>query len=602
MPKHPNDYTSRGWQVATATLLVLIIISFVPPITLGEVKLRRASIISDLVDHDSKPEQSTTELAELPEIDVKEFEVDLIEVAQKVAETTASASPMGEATSASWEGIFEEQPSGGDVGNYNAKMPAMDSIPLADYSDILPTDSLIISIEEFYDGSERSPMSQLYEKLLAGKSSVRVAFMGDSFVEGDILTADLRELMQDSFHGLGVGYVPVASPFTGFRQTIKTQSKGWTPHNIMQLKNVPAPYSNDFFISGWVAQASEGASTRWDLTDRRRHLQECRRVRLLLISREESVIAVKLNDGEERTFSFDGNEVVRQIVIEEPAIRSLEMRVVRGAAGITAIGAEFEDTQGVSIDNFSIRSNNGQAMFRSNPSVNAQINTMRPYDLVILQYGLNIMQADRTNYSLYAEQVEKMIRYVQSCFPGAAVLVMGVSDRSQKNEQGITPMSSAVNLTEWQRKAAENCGVAFWNTYEAMQRKGGMTEFVNQNWAGKDYTHINYAGGREIARELYYAFLQGAQNYSRAWREKVERQQPIIAEPLEGIKPMDNKQLTPDNHLHDSLALTVVAAEQAALEEDDEQATTETAEQSSAQATEQNATERTTEQSTETIE
>ena len=129
-----------------------------------------------------------------------------------------------------------------------------------------------------------------------------------------------------------------------------------------------------------------------------------------------------------------------------------------------------------------------------------------------------------------------------------------------------------------------------------------MTEFVNQNWAGKDYTHINYAGGREIARELYYAFLQGAQNYSRAWREKVERQQPIIAEPLEGIKPMDNKQLTPDNHLHDSLALTVVAAEQAALEEDDEQTTTETAEQSSAQATEQNATEPTTEQSTEKIE
>ena len=540
MPKNPNDYTSRGWQVACTSLLLLAVISFIPPITVGGVKLRRASILSDVIDHSDGQEQHSTELVELPEIDVKEFEVDLIEVAQRVAETTASASPLGEATSASWEGIFDEQPSGGDLADGNEQMPAVEDSPLADYSDILPADELIVPIEEFYSGSGNSPMSELYEKLLAGRESVRVAFMGDSFVEGDILTADLRELMQDSFHGLGVGYAPVASPFTGFRQTIKTQSKGWTPYNIMQLKNVPSPYSDDFFVSGWVAQASEGASTRWEMTERRRHLQECRRVRLLFISREESVVSIKLNDGEERTFSFDADNVVRQIVIEEPSIRSLEMKVLKGAAGFTGIGAEFDDTQGISIDNFSIRSNNGQAMFRSSPSVNAQINNMRPYDLVILQYGLNIMQAERTNYSLYAEQVEKMIGYVRSCFPGAAVLVMGVSDRSQKDESGIAPMRSAVNLTEWQRTAAEKCGAAFWNTYEAMQRKGGMTEFVNKNWAGKDYTHINYAGGREIARELYYAFLQGAQNYSRAWRERVERQQPIISEPIEGIEPLSS--------------------------------------------------------------
>jgi hypothetical protein len=327
----------------------------------------------------------------------------------------------------------------------------------------------------------------------------------------------------------------------------------------MQLKNVPSPYSDDFFVSGWVAQASEGASTRWEMTERRRHLQECRRARLLFISREESVVSIKLNDGEERTFSFDADNVVRQIVIEEPSIRSLEMKVVKGAAGFTGIGAEFDDTQGISIDNFSIRSNNGQAMFRSSPSVNAQINNMRPYDLVILQYGLNIMQAERTNYSLYAEQVEKMIRYERSCFPEAAVLVMGVSDRSQKGEDGIKPMSSAVNLTEWQRTAAENCSAAFWNTYEAMQRKGGMTEFVNKNWAGKDYTHINYAGGREIARELYYAFLQGAQNYSRAWRARIEKQQPIISEPLEGIEPLSSAAVGGVKPLHraDSTAMNM---------------------------------------------
>lgn len=180
-------------------------------------------------------------------------------------------------------------------------------------------------------------------------------------------------------------------------------------------------------------------------------------------------MSVTLNDGEVRTFGFEGDEVVRQIVVEEPQIRSLEMKVERGADGFTAYGADFDDLKGVSVDNFSIRSNNGQAMFWTSPSVNAQINSMRPYDLVILQYGLNIMQADRHDYSLYAEQVEKMIRFVRSCFPQAAVVVMGVSDRSQRGEDGIVPMESARDLSQWQRSAAEACGAAYWDTYGAMR-------------------------------------------------------------------------------------------------------------------------------------
>ncbi len=530
---NPNDdFTSRGWLVATAALAVLILVSFIPPIEAGGVSLRRASIISDLITFESDKAAEAEQQEAAPEINVEEFEVDLAQVAKQVAQTTATASPFGEGTSASWEGIFDEQPTGGEQMEQGEPLPSLEALLKADYSDILPDDSLITSIEEFRGEEFDTPMHRLYEKLLAGRESVRVAFMGDSFVEGDILTADLRELLQDTFHGGGVGYVPVASPFTGFRQTVKTTSKGWTPYNIMQRKSTPEPYVGDYFVSGWVARASDGASTRWDMVDKRRHLTECNRARLLFISREPSKIKVILNDGVEREFEFDGSDVVRQIVVEEEQIRSLEMRVASGAAGFTGIGADFDSTSGLALDNFSVRSNNGQAMFWSSASVNAQIHSMRPYDLVILQYGLNIMQADRHNYSLYGEQVEKMVRYVESCFPGAAVLVMGVSDRSQRNEQGIVPMSSAIDLTRSQREAAQRCGVAFWNTYDAMQRLGGMTAFVENGWAGKDYTHINYAGGREIARQLYYALLQGAESYSHALRERIELSKPVISEPL----------------------------------------------------------------------
>lgn len=532
MAKRGDDYSARSLLMAATVLAALLVLSFIPPLEVWGLSLRRASIFSDLVRFDDD-DRVRDEAADMPEIDVEEFHVDLEQVAQAVAQTTAVASPTGAGTSVSWEGILDEQFADSAADSTEAEEAVLP--PEADYSEILPPDSLITPIENFGTG-EPSPLERVYEKLLAG-GTVRIAFMGDSFVEGDILTADLRELLQDTFGGGGVGFVPVASPFTGFRQTVKTTSKGWTPYNIMQRKSVPEPYADEFFVSGWVARATDGASTRWDMTQKRRHLDECRRARLMFISRESAEVSVKLNDGEVRDFEFEGSDVVRQIVVEEERISSLEMTVGRGSAGFIGYGADFDDTQGVSVDNLSVRSNNGQAMFRTDPAVNAQINGMRAYDVVILQYGLNIMQADRRDYSLYAEQVQKMIRFVESCFPSAAVVVMGVSDRSQKNEDGIVPMESARDLSRWQRKAAEECGAAFWNTYDAMQLMGGMTRFVANGWAGKDYTHINYAGGAQVARALYHAILRGAQEYSRSVRERIERSKPVITEPLLEIEP-----------------------------------------------------------------
>lgn len=542
MTKPSDDYTSRGLLVAATTLALLIAVSFIPPINAGGVKLRRASIVSDVVNHHEK-EQTEQELQ--PEIDVKEFEVDLESVAEQVAKTTATASPTGEATSASWEGIFDEQPTGGDSPSRAA--PKLDM----DLEALLPDESLLTPVEVF--GGEGNDMELLYEKILSEKP-IRIAFMGDSFVEADILTADLRELLQDTFKGGGTGFAPMASPFTAYRQTVKTTAKGWTPYNIMQRKSTPSPLNGDYFVSGWVAQGSDGASTRWEMTSRRRHLTECRRARVLFISRDDSEIAIRVNDGEQRTFSFTGSDVVRQIVIEQENIASLEMTVLAGGNGITGYGADFEDVKGVTVDNFSIRSNNGQAMFWTNPAVNAQINSMRGYDLVILQYGLNIMQSERKDYSLYAQQVEKMIHFVKNCFPKAAVIVMGVSDRSERDEEGFKPMKVAENLSEWQRKAAMECNAAFWHTYRSMQQRGGMKGFVANGWAGKDYTHINYAGGREIATGLYHGLLYSLQQYMLTARQRMVPAEPVLDKELEILPPELN--------LTDELPAELISAEQ----------------------------------------
>ena len=360
--------------------------------------------------------------------------------------------------------------------------------------------------------------------LAAFRDPVRIAVLGDSFIEGDILTADLREKLQQAYGGGGAGFAPMASPLTAFRRTIKTQSKGWTAYNIMQRKAAPQNLRGHFFVSGWVCQPSEGASTRWENTDYRQRLDSCTAARVFFISPGDSRIELTLNDSLRREFEVEGAAAVRQVTVTAPHIRSLAFKVNSGTEGFIGYGAVFE-ADGVVVDNYSVRSNNGQAMFWTNPSVNAQINAHAGYDLVILQYGLNIMQTGVHNYTNYARQIEKMVVYVQQCFPTAAVLVLGVSDRSVKTDAGFEPMDAIPYMLDYQRGAAENTGAAFWPTCDAMRSLGGMEQFVANGWAGKDYTHINYAGGRRVAWSLVDAINAGAyEAHAAAEAARIRRQ------------------------------------------------------------------------------
>ena len=352
---------------------------------------------------------------------------------------------------------------------------------------------------------------------------MRIAFLGDSFVEGDILTADLRERLQTAYSGGGAGFAPMASPLMAFRRTVKTQSKGWTAYNIMQRKAAPAPLRENFYVSGWVCQPAAGASTRWESTDYRKRLDSCTTARIFFLSKRDSRVEVTLNDTERRGFDIAGDAAVRQIAVSAPHIHSLAFKVLSGTEDFVGYGAVFEG-RGVVVDNYSVRSNNGQAMFWTNPSVNAQINAMLGYDLVVLQYGLNIMQPGVKNYTNYAGQIEKMIAYVRQCFPGAAVLVLGVSDRSVKTDAGFEPMDAIPHMLDYQRSAARNTGAAFWPTCDAMRALGGMEQFVKNGWAGKDYTHINYAGGRRVAWALFDAINAGASEvYTRQRIDELRR-------------------------------------------------------------------------------
>ncbi len=534
------DYTRRCTTAPLWVVAVLVVVSLVPAWSVGGVRLRRANILSEVVRYEADAHSAETELP----YDEAEFEIDLEAISEQVAavqeQFTAAESDPGNTPAADstatetcyvWDldgHALPDEDSGCTTAEENSDTPKED-IGAPEERLCLPDEEQRITPIEDFDSTGCSPMERLYEKCTRYGTRVRIAFLGDSFVEGDILTADLREQLQERFGGCGCGFAPAASPLTGFRRTVKTASRGWSSYNIMQRRTTPADLAASHIVSGWVCRPERGASTRWECTAARHCIDSCREANLLFVSRVESRVEVTVNDSLCRTFTVTPAEVLRCISVRG-TIRSVEMKVLEGQSGFIGYGAQLGG-DGVVVDNFSIRSNNGQAMFWSDAALNAQLDhEVGGYDLVILQYGLNIMQNGVDHYTNYATQLGKMIAYVRRCFPRAAVLVLGVSDRSTRSaEGGFVPMQAARGLTQYQRGAARTAGAAFWSTYDAMQELGGMARFVEQGWAGKDYTHINYAGGREVATALCRALC----------REVCRKQQELQAQRAEEL----NRQL-----------------------------------------------------------
>ena len=479
-----EDYSSRVGWFTLCVVLGAVALGIVPPFELFGMRSARVDIMSELRAEDLGGESVEEYIA-----DIERLEMELATLAEEqvvVVDTLPELPPVR------YEWI--ENP----VSREHRRTLRSDDL-------VFDTGRNIVAIEDF-DTLQNTKLDNFIQKLASGED-VRIAFMGDSFIEGDILTSDFRAFMQEKFGGRGVGFVACDIPFATVRKSVKRTSSGWTAYSVMKPKSLPESVKDKFFVSGYLASGKAGATTLWSSTDAFPTLDSCTRARVLLYSRDSSRVTVELNDSLSQSFDIEGADFLRELYVEAP-VSSMRVRVDEG--NILCYGASLEGNGGVVVDNFSVRSNNGHAIFGTSAKINRQADEVLSYDLVVLQYGLNIMQKGQRGYSRYRDQLRDMIAYAERCFPDAAIMVMGVSDRWVKNEETskYESIGSVDALTSYQRAAADSCGVAFWNTSKAMDQLGGMPTFVANGWAAKDYTHINFQGGRRIAKELAASIIE----------------------------------------------------------------------------------------------
>lgn len=387
----------------------------------------------------------------------------------------------------------------------------------AERKKMLDNDSVpagITPIEDFSAGDSVRIMDVFYKALTEAKSldrPVRIAYYGDSFIGGDVITCDIREYLQKEFGGQGAGAVDLVHTYS--RVTINQKSNGLLSHlptNRKDFKSDLQSMNNIYVTSDPTASATQTGTT----SEHGTFTNSWQNSFLYFRPINGATVKCKI-DGKEAQQVYSGKSDKLQVVKVEGETHSVEWSFT--GKGNVFYFASNEGKNGVVLDNFGIVAVQGTQHKNIPQSVLEEFAAVRPYDLIIMQYGLNVASPENIpNYKNYAKGMSEVISNFRKAWPNAAILLVSVSDRckGQQNGKPVT-MKGIEELVCQQRDLAKQSKIAFWNMFSAMGGNGSMGRLAAEGNAEKDYTHMNFKGGKLIAKKFYDAIDNGIFNYKR---------------------------------------------------------------------------------------
>ncbi len=478
----------------------------------------------------------------IPRTDIYGKELRRVNILSDIQQRDKSGNIIAEAKADSADGFVEKKIDSAAV-----------AVRQKAYVDSVPTG--MVAIEDFGDASGiHREMDRFYSALShAASRPVRIAYFGDSYIEGDIITMDLRAMLQKRYGGRGMGFVEIECVSSDFRRSVATKRTGWQCYHANErgrgFNAVSQSIAGSYFIPHDTAS--------FELTCQRSvypHLLDSADVATVFftpgsgvnvycgINRSSNELifsngsAHKTATHEETVAYMDSDSVMRYKTVTHASntpqqgagnvvARKIERRLgrlrlgVRGGQGSRFYGVALDGKNGVSLDNFSMRGSGGQHLSKIPQETLQGFASVRPYDLIILHFGLNVANAKQKDYGSYARQMAQVVQHMKAAYPGASILIVSMADRDKRGADGqMHTMDGVRELISYTRKMASDEHVAFWNLYEAMGGDGSVARMTAKKQANLDYTHINFAGGKHIASLLYDVLINGKTNYENRVR------------------------------------------------------------------------------------
>lgn len=361
--------------------------------------------------------------------------------------------------------------------------------------------------------SDYTASGDAVRQIRAGLASGRyyVAMLGDSFIEGDIFVGPLRDALQQRYGGKGVGYVALTSKTARFRQSVQHRFQGKWQSSDLNHRRKGIRYT----ITEQVDAASKGSEATYTMIPKPQNLAQVDYATLLYQADTTVLLSYQINDLARDTITLPAQKgkLHRHTFRHPEGVRSLSFKIEGDTAPADSLlfhGIFLDGAEGVTVDNLSLRGASGAQVTHIAPALNRQMQSLRPYQLIILQYGINVIDPEKPedHYGWYYRQMERSLQHLQSLYPDALFIICSVSDRASRLEGSIQTLPAVGYIWKHQQRLAQQYGCLFWDTLGTMKRAGGIAGFVQRGQAAKDYTHLNFAGGRTLAKAFLYDLLE----------------------------------------------------------------------------------------------
>ncbi len=384
------------------------------------------------------------------------------------------------------------------------------STPLGKITHAAPLDTTKFDFTTYkdiinYQPANNQPVEKFIKALrdlMNGKRKlVRIAYLGDSFIEGDLITMDLRRMLQMRFGGSGVGFVPITSISAGFRQTISHSfTSNWNDYSFKS----PGDRSR-VFISGHNFSTNGGASVSYRSTKDSllNHFDK-----VFALYKSSKGVTVSINNS---PLTFPASAVVAKKLVATQ-VQSLSASFASG--NNIYYGFSFEPDTGIVVDNFSFRGISGVEFKQLAPDFLSQINDVQLYDLIVFQYGPNLLfKPGADDFTYYSKPMTTAIELFRNGFPKSDILMVSTGDKAFRYNGVYKTAKGVLPLLYTQQQIAASTGINFWNLYLNMGGENSMIEWVEgeKKMANKDYTHVNWQGGKKIAELIYNTLLHAYQ-------------------------------------------------------------------------------------------
>ena len=348
-------------------------------------------------------------------------------------------------------------------------------------------------------------LPHLIEKLFRLKKGeavkIRIAYFGDSMIESDLLTQTLRKLLQQHYGGVGVGYLPLSSNVAEFRHTASVKGTGWEDQHL-KTSGVTNVYLSGHSFLG----KGEGI-----YTDHTYPKDNIKNVQKALLFGKTNGVEVSVNN---QTVTLKGNQLVNRLILNDNVDSAIQ---IKSNCTVPLYGITFESEQGVFVDNFSFRGITGIEYKCLQDDYIKAIQATNEYDLVVLQYGVNMMfRPNDTDYTYYQKMFSPVLSKFKTAFSNADILLIGAADRAFRYDGVYKTAIGLPNLVQLQAQMAFDNGFAFFNLFQTMGGENSIVRWAEQqpSLANKDYIHPNGRGANILGEKIFEAIQKEFNKYS----------------------------------------------------------------------------------------